>query len=153
MEWNQTQVDFMVGKFNDGLSYHQIAMAMASEFEQVISRNAVLGKLFRLRMSRPPPIKSKPAIYDRPKKRTAKPLTRKPARPVPPTEPLPAMNCNLYQLNAKRCHWPYGNDPPFIYCGSKVIRGKPYCRFHFLRSLRSVELAEQERKRAHPPMP
>lgn len=97
------------------------------------SRNAVLGKVNRLGLSRPRP----------PKPPKGPPVARRGGfRPHPTTAPLvpdaapPAAAgppCSLLDLTNATCRWPLGDGPPFMFCGdptADLANGQPYCPAH-----------------------
>ena len=86
-----------------GLTPTQIAAALPG-----ISRNAVLGKVHRLRLSsRPSPIQ----------------------RGLPPKP-------TLATLREHRCKWPIGDPgtPDFHFCGQETVANGPYCAEHHGRA-------------------
>jgi GcrA cell cycle regulator len=142
------------------LSASQIARRLG------VSRNAVLGKVFRLglsgqrapsplRTSRPPTPQrrrpSHPAERRRIGARSASP-TEAPASASPPLEPaleaaaseteLPGLVAHLEDLAPDACHWPCG-DPKaadFAFCGRRTL-SPPYCVAHDRRAYRKGAVA------------
>lgn len=156
MVWNEDQINFLIAQFRKGKSHREIAADMSIIFREKVTRNAIIGKLHRLRLhvsdvrSKVAPKKEKPAIL-RPK------LTNRFVKRSPPIwekkmndntvwiiEPPSEFNCEIMQLSSRRCKWPYGDNPPFVYCGAPASR-RNYCHFHYRKSLRWVEI-EQQRK-------
>lgn len=110
-----------------------------------VSRSAVLGKLFRLRLSasQPPPVtatretrtihdaqRNKPASSRQRRKEDDSRSTRKPARPRGKT---------LLQLTNETCRWPHGRPGAagFFFCGAQgadLENGLPYCAAHLRRA-------------------
>lgn len=109
-----------------------------------VTRNAVLGKIHRLGLSkprgaRPPPARvptpqsARRARAERPA-RAAGPvsaLARSSVGPASSPEPGPGLVPRLEDLPRRGCHWPLG-DPraeDFAFCGRAAERG-PYCAAH-----------------------
>jgi GcrA cell cycle regulator len=107
-----------------GLSSQQIAERFGD-----VSRSAVLGKLFRLRLP------SRPLTPARrgPQMRTLKPrVALAPLLEAPP--PIGAyqgpLNITIYALTSSTCRWPTNDTKPVLYCGRAVYLKSSYCRFH-----------------------
>lgn len=139
--WTSERVEQLKSCFNAGLSCSQIAHEIG------VSRNAVIGKMNRLGLSRP-----KDLIAGLPKReRAAKSLRAKAWRPrpwdgaaaegtiliaessEPSAEAIPGgPGCSLLELRHGTCRWPIGRpgDEHFTYCGHAAIEGLPYCPGH-----------------------
>ena len=116
--------------------YKDLTMTMISEklsfeFEQEVGRNAVIGRVHRLKLEKrpsPPPPGRKPKLRIRPM------IVDAPIAPEPEPK-LPEPNVlTIYQLKDGVCHWPLGDvddRPPFFYCGKPAVReGASYCQVH-----------------------
>lgn len=106
-----------------------------------VSRNAVLGKVFRLGLPR---MKDAGAAGDR--KPRAKPLRKPVARVKPvarppvaykplrqPVEPpaLVSLNIGILDLGPGMCRWIEGShEHPAIYCGAGCDEGQSFCPGH-----------------------
>lgn len=77
------------------------------------TRNAVLGKAHRLKLSFKKPIK----VNNGRTRATGQYLKTKPNDDMHPTQPMPDISL---------CHWPIGDS----WCGCKVVEGYPYCLEH-----------------------
>jgi len=129
--WTAERIEQLRSCFEAGLSCGQIAREIG------VSRNAVIGKINRLRLLRvnsvivgqrqrraPPRLLSQHRI-----------LSALRAEPQPAAEELPVHNahrCSLVELNKERCRWPM-SDPgaqDFGFCGNKSVEGLPYCAAH-----------------------
>lgn len=136
----------------EGLSASQIAAQLGG-----VSRNAVIGKVHRLKLSSRGRATAAPAKSAKPAKPSgAKPAVRpaQPARPSPqPGAPafagalvpaqrimLPAEQVSaptprrlaLTELSERTCKWPLG-DPlaeDFAFCGNECAEAGPYCKYH-----------------------
>lgn len=98
-----------------------------------ISRSAVLGKVFRLRLVANNRRRSAAAPDDSPARRRA--------GKAPPPRVLPAKSRRktLLELTNECCRWPYGElgARRFFFCGemgADVARGIPYCPRHMARA-------------------
>jgi GcrA cell cycle regulator len=98
-----------------------------------ITRSAVLGKVFRLRLVAADRKRSAPAPADTPARRRA-------GKPPPPqAAPVKSRRKTLFELTNECCRWPYGElgGKRFFLCGdagADVARGIPYCPRHIERA-------------------
>jgi GcrA cell cycle regulator len=154
MNWTDERVELLKKLWAEGLSASQIANQLGG-----VSRNAVIGKVHRLKLSgRGRSSSSTP----RPKKSTSgNGPTRSSGRPVrqvtttigatalqarfdaeadPHAAPLPhesvvipiPLKLKLVELSERTCKWPIG-DPlseDFAFCGNDVGECGPYCTYH-----------------------
>jgi GcrA cell cycle regulator len=155
MNWTDERVELLRKLWADGLSASQIAAQLGG-----VSRNAVIGKVHRLKLSSRGRATAAPA---RQKKAAAastggKAATRSVSRAMPVSigatalqaqfdvEPVarhvlrPVENVvvpisrrlKLIQLNERTCKWPNG-DPlteDFHFCGNDSAENGPYCTYH-----------------------
>jgi len=152
--WDPERVEEMKRRFDAGLSCSQIARELG------VTRNAVLGKLHRLRLTRPRDLASG-QIEQRRAARLARPKTPRPPSPriwlprrlrlnvaaqhellaeafwaAPPrVEEVPIHNgrgCTLLELGSAHCRWPINNPgaADFCFCGNEPVKGLPYCAGH-----------------------
>lgn len=138
MSWTEERVELLKALWTKGSSASEIA----AELGGGISRNAVLGKVDRLKLAKrgrrqPRPRESKPGARLRFRSANRIIYIQGLAGPkrVPPT-PLPAEEIsknpvNFMGLTNKNCHWPINDNPPFIFCGDAAIEGQPYCAHHY----------------------
>jgi hypothetical protein len=107
------------------LGFTGIAKIMSEEFHIRLSKNACIGKARRLAL----PMRGAIAV------RTVMPKPRKSRARQRPAEPIavtPRINpgwtietpriadgnrLTIYQLCAGVCHYPFGERPPYVYCG------------------------------------
>jgi GcrA cell cycle regulator len=148
MGWNNEEVEKLKRLWTDGLSASEIAKEFGG-----ITRNAVIGKVHRLGLSRANPSDSMRTSYSLPKpvqhatrpreKATqAEPVTDKPASNGPQEELAPpSRTCPLdafpglataHTLGAHMCKWPIGDplEEGFTYCGRKCKLSSPFCLEH-----------------------
>jgi GcrA cell cycle regulator len=134
--WTPERIALLKSRFEAGFSCREIADDMG------LSRNAVIGKISRLNLSR---AKGEGRRFS---KRERGPNVRRPnilnqhrilmalrAMPEPQTDEPPICDghrCSLVELTKEKCRWPIG-DPgaaDFCFCGNKPVRGLPYCVGH-----------------------
>lgn len=132
MTWTEERVTELTRLWQAGTSATEAGHALG------VSRNAVIGKVYRMRKNgialrggdstQPGPKK--------PPKQVVKPVAVKPApEPVePPAEPR-MLTC--LELTSHTCKWPYGDpkQPGFGFCGHAVEPGSPYCAAHAAASV------------------
>ena len=100
IEWNDEQVNALVELWNEGLPTSEIGRRLGT------TKNAVVGKAHRLRLS-----KRQSLIHKK----------------APPAEVI-----RLGELRTGMCSWPLGEPgtPDFQFCGRPAVPGKPYCDEH-----------------------
>lgn len=135
--WTAERIELLKQRFEAGLSCREIACDIG------VSRNAVIGKLSRLNLTR-----EKPDAARRPARKDA---TQEPRRKAVPrlqyqmlralyAEPQPAADepihnehcCSLLELSKERCRWPISTPgaADFCFCGNTPLEGLPYCAGH-----------------------
>jgi GcrA cell cycle regulator len=152
LTWSSDRVEQLKRCFQAGLTCSQIAREIG------VTRNAVIGKMNRMGLSRPRDLLGaqlrRAAKLARPKKeRIWKRLTviaqRKmlhEAFPEARVEEVPIHNgrgCTLLELKQGQCRWPI-NDPGaanFCFCGNEAFSGLPYCAGHARLAYRSARSA------------
>lgn len=136
MSWTDERVDLLKKLWSEGRSAAEIAKELGG-----VTRNAVIGKAHRLKLSnRVSPIQqnNKPAAAKPAAKKADKAVVElasaiKPSIPAakpPSREAGPLMD--LLDLKPRMCRWPVGDphDETFGFCGQEVIMGLPYCCEH-----------------------
>lgn len=153
-DWNELRVAQLKAMVADGLSSSKIADQLG------VTRNAVIGKIDRLKLARPGK-----TVSTRPRKPKASAgyalgnmvarlnVGKTPRRskfaagnfngtdgPMPPqatelpAEPVPATRVTIYELTEKTCRWPcFAGDEPIhekFYCGGLTVHELPYCGHH-----------------------
>ena len=136
--WTTERLELLKSRFEAGLSCREIAADIG------VTRNAVIGKLSRLNLTRvkssderrPPRkkaakgqrLKAAPRLqYEMLRALYAEPL------PVADDEPIPGEHrCSLLELSEERCRWPISSPgaADFCFCGNRPIEGLPYCAGH-----------------------
>ncbi|HYZ47259.1 MAG TPA: GcrA family cell cycle regulator [Sphingomonas sp.] len=131
--WTTERVERLKNCFEAGFSCREIAADIG------VSRNAVIGKLSRLNLTRDaggePPVRktagAAPAARAAPRRHYA--MFAAYAEPERPPEPIDdARRCSLFELNEARCRWPISTPgaADFCFCGNTPLDGLPYCSGH-----------------------
>jgi GcrA cell cycle regulator len=129
MSWTDEKIELLKRLYADGLSASQISAEIPG-----MSRNAVIGKIHRLKLggrpARPPKArrrhKSGPAIQAN---LDAKKIDRDPLEHL---EVPQGPRVSIIELNETTCRWPIGEvcSEDFGYCGALPKAGKIYCPYH-----------------------
>jgi GcrA cell cycle regulator len=135
--WTDERIELLKQHFEAGLSCREIAADIG------VSRNAVIGKLSRLNLTR------NRAVEDRRLERSLAPTRG--TRAVPRlqyemlatiygetdapvvTGPIDDANrCSLLELSENRCRWPISTpgSADFCFCGNTAPDGQSYCSGH-----------------------
>ena len=137
--WTEERLELLKRHFAAGLTCREIAGDIG------VSRNAVIGKLSRLNLTREKTGDApRPARKDRdaPKGRRRGSVPRLQYRILQAVyaEPLAADNepiatahcCSLLELSEERCRWPISTPgaEDFCFCGNTPVEGLPYCPGH-----------------------
>ena len=135
--WTAERVELLKSRFEAGLSCREIADDIG------VSRNAVIGKLSRLNLTREKggdrraPARKDAAKGHRP--RTVPglryDLRTSCAEPQPAADDEPIHNghcCSLLELSDERCRWPISTPgaEDFCFCANPPVKGLPYCAGH-----------------------
>jgi GcrA cell cycle regulator len=153
MSWTPERIEELKKLWDAGHSASEIGKKLG------VSKNAVVGKAHRLKLSsRPSPIKRggpttrrRPAASQRQAaaraataspllntgattvaEPTGKPVSQSPfAPPVRSSRPAPTRSSRR-ATGTQACAWPIGDpgDPDFHFCGEQSVPGKPYCEAH-----------------------
>ncbi len=127
--WTDQRVERLITLWSEGLSAAEIAERLGG-----VTRNAVLGKLHRLKRLGRRPRMSGPKPAARLRHRSAAARRPPQAAPRPAAKPDPAVGGlapSLEKLRPHACHWPIG-DPraaDFAFCGRPAGVGS-YCCAH-----------------------
>jgi hypothetical protein len=140
-----------------GNKAEQVATVLASEFDDFpVTRNAVLGRLWRLGLSVPRTPVGEAARSNvlttrsggRPKRaRNTTPRPRYESGPdmgwlFPATSrprPRPEVPVQVPDLLPDHCRWPVTLSRPWGFCGAGRMHGSPYCRTHTIMGRKSNE--------------
>jgi GcrA cell cycle regulator len=137
--WTTERLALLKSGFEAGLSCREIAASIG------VSRNAVIGKISRLNLTRDKVGVRGPARKSadtRPRMKAHATLRQFLLKPVPATE-LEAQieeidtihnghSCSLFELTKERCRWPISTPgaADFCFCGNTPLNGMPYCAGH-----------------------
>lgn len=133
--WTNDRTQTLIDLWRVGRSAAEIARALTG-----VSRNAVLGKLYRLGLSRPRPAAKpgdrRPAKAPPPTSRPRRPPSRAAPPMVPPGEPEIGLT-DMAGVGRHACRWPLGEptSESFALCGRPAVRGA-YCAAHGARAYR-----------------
>ena len=136
--WTDERIALLRSHFEAGLSCRQIAADIG------VSRNAVIGKLSRLNLTRGRMVGERQDSRSRPAKgRRRKGSPRQQyqilksvfagPRQAIEEEPINGEHhCSLLELSEQRCRWPISTPghEDFCFCGSPPVNGMPYCAGH-----------------------
>lgn len=133
--WTDARVELLKRCFEAGLSCREIAADIG------VSRNAVIGKLSRLNLTRDTAKarrlpRNGEAKRSRPKagpRLQYQMLQAVYAEPPPDDEPIQGEHCcSLLELSKERCRWPISTPgaEDFCFCGNTPLDGLPYCAGH-----------------------
>ncbi len=108
-----------------------VARTLSEEFNIIVTRNAVLGKMHRLKMK-----KRKLDNPSPPKVRVLKVrLPKRYPNVIKFEKPEPVKNISINQLRRGVCHYPISElnqRPPYTYCGARATdERETYCTKHF----------------------
>jgi GcrA cell cycle regulator len=136
LTWTEERIELLKNRFEAGLSCREIACDIG------VSRNAVIGKLSRLNLTRekhsdaPRPTRNDPAKAKRPRsvpRLQYRMLQALYAEPAADDEPIHnGHRCSLLELSKERCRWPISTPgaDDFCFCGNMPVEGLPYCAGH-----------------------
>ena len=132
--WTVERLERLKSGFEAGLSCREIADHIG------VSRNAVIGKLSRLNLTRGGRSDARgparrdvakghrPGVGPRPAYRTLRA-----ANAEADDEPIQTEHCcSLLELSKLRCRWPISTPgaDDFCFCGNTPVEGLPYCAGH-----------------------
>lgn len=136
MSWTDERVALLKKLWGEGKTAAEIAKTLGG-----VTRNAVIGKAHRLKLSnRLSPIQQNKKPARQPvaantsvpvEKKTASAKTTvsvtASAKPAPVTD-----GKKLNDLGPRECRWPHGDprEENFGFCGDRVVAGLPYCLEH-----------------------
>jgi GcrA cell cycle regulator len=135
--WTDEDIDLLKRLWAEGRTAEAIAARLGG-----VTRSAVLGKIFRLRLGPGPAGKAaKPKSAAKP---AAKSGTIARRRGGPERQPAPAPkpkigHLSLFDLTNTTCRWPYRRPGTerYFFCGvaeADLEEGKPYCDHHMKRA-------------------
>jgi GcrA cell cycle regulator len=155
--WTPDRTERLVVMWTDGvLSAGQIAGLFARQECRAVSRNAILGKVHRMKLPHRIEGRGPRAAPQKPrKKRIPAPRNIPPDEAFAVAEPVPVFvkdvaRLQLIELTDATCKWPVGDplQPGFGFCGLPAADGHVYCPTHHHRSIRPPRPVSVE-ERAH----
>jgi GcrA cell cycle regulator len=139
--WTTERVELLKTHFDAGLSCREIANEIG------VSRNAVIGKLSRLGLTRGE-FNAEPRLPKK-RERSGKSVPRlqyqmlrtvyENGEPVLSATVVSEHRCSLFELSKQRCRWPISTPgaEDFCFCGNTPLEGAPYCAGHTRLAYRS----------------
>jgi GcrA cell cycle regulator len=131
--WTAERIELLKSRFEAGLTCREIAADIG------VSRNAVIGKLTRLNLSRAdgadermPEQARSPRAAPRRRRVGQRQLIRA-LRPELPPEPelCGEHRCSLLELSEENCRWPISDlEAAVWFCGNPRAKGFAYCAGH-----------------------
>lgn len=134
MSWTEDRVAVLEKLWGEG----RTAAEIAKELGEGVTRNAVIGKAHRLKLSsRLSPIQQNTKKI---KKEARPPVIRRSSKKIPI---ILGKQLKMEELRDRMCRWPNGDpqDEDFSFCGCATLEGTPYCAEH-------AEIAYQVTSRA-----
>ncbi|HZR76271.1 GcrA family cell cycle regulator [Bradyrhizobium sp.] len=132
--WTTDRIELLKNHFAAGLSCREIANEIG------VTRNAVIGKLARLNLTREkkPDLRRVSPKASRPRSvpRLQYRILRRLFSEAPPVEDDQSIqseqHCSLLELSEERCRWPINSpgEEDFCFCGNQPLHGLPYCAGH-----------------------
>jgi len=124
MSWTDERVALLKQLWGEGKTAAEIAKVLGDG----ITRNAVIGKAHRLKLSsRLSPIQQN--TVKKPKSDSAPPRLAKPMVRLPEFK---GREVKMIELDSRSCRWPNGDpqEENFSFCGMEAVAGLPYCDEH-----------------------
>jgi GcrA cell cycle regulator len=136
--WTHEQSKALAGFVASGLSYARTAAAINEEFKTHYTREAAIGRAWRMGIISP----DRPKVPPKPRKK--QPYKPRP-KPAFPSIEVIALRCSeivpggigLVNLATDGCRWPYG-EGPYTFCNHPQFDGSSYCSDHFDLSRRRM---------------
>lgn len=138
--WTPERVSTLRKLWSDGVTAEEIGVKIGG-----LTKNAVVGKINRLGLAkRYKPdteralhgyIKPKPKFDFATKAAKAKPRTIQP-EPYVSRETVVTpehLRISFEDLDDKRCKYAHGDNPPYAFCGAKVVPTTSWCPTHFAK--------------------
>ena len=151
MLWTSERDDRVIVLWAKGLSASEIARELGD-----CSRNAIIGRVYRLRADgRPLDARSKAPPRHRKSPSKFRAARSRPPKPPPPELTLPSPDKLIPFLDVRNglCRWPHGDPHEFAafrFCGEQTHDAHVYCDYHcaFARqSTQSISADERDRRR------
>ncbi len=124
MSWSDDRVAVLRKLWGEG----KTAAEIAKELGEGVTRNAVIGKAHRLKLSS----RMSPIQQNTKKVKVAPEASAAPRRVAKKVPIYLGKQVKMEDLRDKMCRWPNG-DPQtdnFSFCGCQTMEGLPYCENH-----------------------
>ena len=124
MSWSDDRVAVLKKLWGEG----KTAAEIAKELGEGVTRNAVIGKAHRLKLSS----RMSPIQQNTKKVKTVSDAATAPRRVMKKVPIYLGKEVKMEDLRDKMCRWPNG-DPQtddFSFCGCKTMEAMPYCENH-----------------------
>lgn len=134
MSWTDERVSLLKKLWGEGKTAAEIAGELGG-----VTRNAVIGKAHRLKLSnRVSPIQqnAKKAANTNSVAKKVEPAPKEKKVAVPPVQQAQTIEggreYSLMELGPRQCRWPSGDprNEDFGFCGAECVPGLPYCAEH-----------------------
>jgi GcrA cell cycle regulator len=136
--WSEERIEILRKEWAAGSSAAEVVEILGGVF----TRNAVLGKVWRLGLADTHP--SKPRTPPKPRVRIRKPKvsiyaarwgavdqdTKEPTLPEFDAVVPDPRNLSFEDLGTAHCRYPFGDAAPYLYCGHQRYEDLPYCAAH-----------------------
>lgn len=124
MSWTDERVSLLKQLWGEGKTAAEIAKVLGDG----ITRNAVIGKAHRLKLSS----RLSPIQQNAPKKQKPENILPRIVKPMVKAPEFKGKGVKLIELDARACRWPVGDpkEENFSFCGCDAIAGLPYCDEH-----------------------
>jgi hypothetical protein len=165
MAWTEKMTEMAIQLFDQGLSATATMRMINETHRSELTRNAVIGKWFRMGMFRmgpriarerkprtnlfpPPPCPQMPAALARRVnnlRRLHLEMDKAAAPPLPEPKPdsTPSLWLPLVDLPSNGCRWPrdgsHPGDEGFGFCSLPQVEGRSYCHSHCRRAYHSPQ--------------
>ncbi len=127
MSWSDDRVALLKRLWGEG----KTAAEIAKQLGEGVTRNAVIGKAHRLKLSsRLSPIQQN--VKTNKKVKSDNPAATPPRRVVSKEPIFKGKEIKMEDLRDKMCRWPHGDpqNDDFTFCGCDSMEGLPYCETH-----------------------
>jgi GcrA cell cycle regulator len=125
--WPRERCEYLAAIWRSGYSFSELAGMISEAFGIPLTRSAIAGKVSRMNLRAMERIKREPKL------RAPRQLSAAATKPAPVARkrvPCEPRMIDILELKADTCRFPYGDLPPFRYCGCPILKGSPYCSTH-----------------------
>lgn len=124
MSWTDERVTLLKQLWGEGKTAAEIAKVLGDG----ITRNAVIGKAHRLKLSS----RLSPIQQNTSKKTKVEPIAPRLVKPAVRLPEFRGKGVKMVDLGAQSCRWPNGDpqEETFSFCGCEAVAGLPYCPEH-----------------------